>query len=231
MCLNGSATDLSPVSLRITRQNLVSRTPTLLSFLSNTVVYKKLLNVWAAPLTVGTLQLAVGALYAWTAWTAGLRQRPTTTTPLLAAALCHVGVWHAAGHLATTVSLGAGTVSFTQIVKAMEPFFSSAVAAVVSRQVMPWPVYATLLPVVGGVGYACLQQERSFSWFAFCTAMMANVSFALRAVLSKKAMTANNNESVSLLTPTNAYALITMAGVVASLPVVLVGEGRTFNKP
>lgn len=175
---------------------------------------------------MGTLQLAIGALYAWTAWTTGLRQRPTTTP----SALRYVGVWHAAGHLATTVSLGAGTVSFTQIVKAMEPFFSSVVAAVVSRQVMPWPVYATLLPVVGGVGYACLQ-ERSFSWFAFGTAMMANVSFALRAVLSKKAMTiANNNESssVPLLTPTNAYALITMAGLVASLPVVLVGEGRTL---
>ena len=171
---------------------------------------------------MGTLQLAVGAVYAHMVWILGLRTRPAVHDTARTA-LRRVGVWHAVGHLATTMSLGAGPVSFTHIVKAMEPLFSATAAAVLLKQWMPLPVYVTLLPVVGGVGYACLQ-ERSFSWLAFGMAMVANVSFALRAVLSKVAM------ALSLqLTPPNAYALITMAGLVTSLPLVLLGEGRTLR--
>jgi len=62
----------------------------------------------------------------------------------------------------TVVSLGAGAVSFTHIVKAAEPFFSTAVQAVMGN-VAPLSVNVCLLPVVGGVAIASMK-ELSFSW-------------------------------------------------------------------
>eukprot|EP00977_Amphora_coffeiformis_P013775 scaffold3677_cov206-Amphora_coffeaeformis.AAC.4 len=181
-------------------------------------------------MTVGSVQLGVGALYAGTAWALGLRARPAVPAALQSN-LRRVGLWHALGQLCTMMSLGAGPVSFTHIVKALEPFFSAMVSALLLGQWMPVPVYLTLLPVVGGVGYACLK-ERSFSWLAFGMAMLSNLSFALRAVLSKVAMTSSSSSSskggqqvATNLTPPNVFGLVTITAFFISLPLAAVGEG------
>lgn len=179
-------------------------------------------------MTVGSLQLGVGALYSLTAWTTGLRARPVVGTGVVRATLRRVGFWHALGQLCTMMSLGAGPVSFTHIVKALEPFFSAMVSALLLGQWMPLPVYLTLLPVVGGVGYACLK-ERSFSWLAFGMAMLSNLSFALRAVLSKVAMTTAKEQTEATtenLTPPNVFGLVTLTAFVISVPLTIMGEGR-----
>jgi len=181
------------------------------------VINKKVLNVLPAPLTVGSIQFGVGALYAATLWFLKLRTAPTAYDRLQ---ISHIGFHHSAGQLLSMVSLGAGPVSFTHIVKALEPFFSALVSALVFGKWMEPQVYATLLPVVGGVGYACLK-ERSFSWLAFSTAMGSNVSFALRAVLSKTAMTPE-------MTAANLFGLVTWAAWLISIPIALIGEGSEF---
>mmetsp|Transcript_22054 Transcript_22054/g.31004 ORF Transcript_22054/g.31004 Transcript_22054/m.31004 type:complete len:232 (+) Transcript_22054:276-971(+) len=122
------------------------------------------------------------------------------------------------------VSLGAGPVSFTHIVKALEPFFSALVSALVFGKWMKPQVYATLIPVVGGVGYACLK-ERSFSWLAFWTAMFSNVAFALRAVVSKSAMVNYIGENLDSV---NLFGVITWAAFILSIPVALIGEKLSF---
>lgn len=193
-------------------------------------------------MTVGSLQLGIGAAYAWLVWTLGLRPRPFAGAIELT--LRRVGLWHALGQLCTMMSLGAGPVSFTHIVKALEPFFSAMVSALLLGQWMPIPVYLTLLPVVGGVGYACLK-ERSFSWLAFGMAMLSNLSFALRAVLSKVAMTTaaqstatptrqgqkdhGDTAAVANLTPPNVFGLVTIAAFFLSIPLVILGEGLTVQ--
>lgn len=123
------------------------------------------------------------------------------------------------------VSLGAGPVSFTHIVKALEPFFSAVVSALYFGKWMKPQVYATLIPVVGGVGYACLK-ERSFSWLAFSFAMASNVCFSLRAVLSKVAMT-GQGIGTNLSSP-NIFGLVTWAAFLISIPLALAGEGSSF---
>jgi solute carrier family 35 protein E1 len=125
------------------------------------------------------------------------------------------------------ISLGAGPVSFTHIVKALEPFFSAIVSGILLKNWMPAPVYATLVPVVGGVGYACLK-ERSFSWLAFGMAMASNVAFALRAVLSKVAMSTTTNLGTNLTSP-NVFGLVTIAAFFISIPMALVGEGKSIQ--
>lgn len=182
------------------------------------VLNKKVLNTLPAPLIVGGIQFGVGYAYAQLLWTLRLRPRPVIADPK---AIQSVGFWHCLGQEASMISLGAGPVSFTHIVKALEPFFSAAVAVVCFGQRMRTPVYLTLLPVVGGVAYACLK-ERSFSWLAFWAAMVSNLAFALRAVLSKQAMTGQ-------LSPPNMFAAVTGYAFLFSIPLGLAIEGQGFG--
>lgn len=124
------------------------------------------------------------------------------------------------------MSLGAGPVSFTHIVKALEPFFSAVVSALVFGKWMHPVVYATLIPVVGGVAYACLK-ERSFSWLAFWTAMGSNLAFALRAVVSKSALSAGG-ELGENLNSVNLFGVVTISAFFQSIPLFLLGEGLSF---
>jgi solute carrier family 35, member E1 len=129
--------------------------------------------------------------------------------------------------------LGAGPVSFTHIVKALEPVFSALVSGIVLKEWLSPTVYLTLIPVIGGVGYACLK-ERSFSQTALIWAMASNLAFAVRAVSSKLAMTSNtksksntksNNPMGTNVTSTNLFAMVTMASFVLSVPICLIWEG------
>ena len=188
---------------------------------TTTVENKKVLNALPAPLTVGTIQLGVGAVYVLLLWLLRLRPVPKLHDTKLVQT---VGWWHCLGQLFTEVSLGAGPVSFTHIVKALEPFFSAAVSAILLGQVLPIPVYLSLLPVVGGVAYACLK-ERSFSWLAFATAMGSNLAFALRAVWSKLAMGSGGTN----LSPPNVFGLVTIVAFLFGIPLAWAGEGDVFG--
>jgi solute carrier family 35, member E1 len=201
------------------------------------VVNKRVLNALPAPLTVSVLQFGCGSLVTTLFWKLNIRSPPIlvhnnensggSSLLLFLSPLRALGLCSTVGQLTAMVSLGAGPVSFTHIVKAMEPFFSAMVSALLLRQWMHPAVYATLIPVVGGVGYACLK-ERSFSWLAFSMAMMSNLCYAFRAVLSKVAMGGDggNNSSIgSNLTPPNVLGLITLQSFWISIPIALIGEG------
>ena len=138
-----------------------------------------------------------------------------------------VGFYHMSGQELSMMSLNAGAVSFTHIVKALEPFFSAVVSAVVFGKWMHPNVYITLIPVVGGVAYACLK-ERAFSWLAFWTAMGSNLAFALRAVVSKSALDASGGELGSNLTSVNLFGIVTCYAFIQSIPLFLLGEGTSF---
>jgi solute carrier family 35 protein E1 len=187
------------------------------------VVNKKVLNVLPAPLTVGSMQFLVGALYSSFLWTSGLRT-PPKLSPAGKTSIRQIGFFHAAGQLFTMIALESAPVSFTHIVKALEPFFSALVSALLLGKWMKPQVYATLIPVVCGVGYACLK-ERYFSWLAFYTAMASNVAFALRAVCSKTAMSNAVGENI---TSANLFGLVTWAAFFISVPMFLGLEGTSF---
>eukprot|EP00970_Alexandrium_tamarense_P013526 scaffold3470_cov178-Alexandrium_tamarense.AAC.2 len=190
------------------------------------ILNKKYLNVIPAPLTVGSLQFLVGSLYSILLWGTKLRPGPVLTSKGKKE-VNKVGFYHMMGQELSMMSLGAGPVSFTHIVKALEPFFSAVVSAVVFGKWMHPMVYATLIPVVGGVAYACLK-ERSFSWLAFWTAMGSNLAFALRAVVSKSALDASGGELGENLTSVNLFGIVTCYAFIQSIPLFLLGEGFSF---
>lgn len=189
------------------------------------IVNKKVLNVLPAPLVVGSIQFGIGALYCTVVWLLKFRPCPTLT-PSGTKAVASVGAYHMLGQLATMIALGAGPVSFTHIVKAVEPFFSAMVSGFYFKKWMPPQVYATLIPVVGGVGYACLK-ELNFSWLAFTAALSSNLFFALRAVVSKSALQSGGASGTHLTAP-NMFGLVTLAAFLFSIPVALLQEGGSF---
>jgi solute carrier family 35 protein E1 len=180
------------------------------------VYNKKALNAVPLPWTLATIQLFAGLPCVFVLWGLGARKKPKlsfenvkTLTP---SALCHLGT-----HVGAVLSLGAGAVSFTHIVKASEPVVSAIMSALFLKQIMPVPVYLSLLPVIGGVGLASLK-ELSFTWLAFGTAMLSNVASAGRGILSKGLMGQDIGEN---LDASNLYAVLTMIAFAFLLPASL----------
>jgi len=185
---------------------------------------KKVLNL--APsltYTTGFLQLFIGLLYVLPLWGLGLRKAPVVSNEelknLLPLALCHLGT-----HLGAVVSLGAGAVSFTHIVKAAEPAVSAALSAVVLKSFLPLPVYLSLLPVMGGVALASLT-ELSFTWLAFLSAMVSNVSSAARGIVGKLQMGKSIGKNMDAV---NLYAVMTILSAIMCLPISLAMEGSNI---
>lgn len=121
------------------------------------IVNKRVLNALALPASVAVAQLGIGSIWVLIQWMVGVREPPGKLAMDGVHRIVPVSLFHGGGQLATVLSLGAGAVSFTHVVKAMEPFFSALVAAVYFGEVFRTPVYLSLLPVVAGVSIACLK--------------------------------------------------------------------------
>jgi len=178
---------------------------------------KKTLNSLPLPWSIALFQLFAGIPYVALVWGVGARAPPKITMGQVMD-LKYVAAGHLGTHIGAVISLGAGAVSFTHIVKASEPVVSAVLMAVMMNKVFAWQVYASLIPIVGGVGIASAS-ELSFTWLGFIAAMMSNVSSALRAILAKKVMGSTKD-----LSETNLYAVLTIMSFVMLLPVAVLLE-------
>jgi len=185
---------------------------------------KQALNALAYPWTIATIQMATGIAYFLPLWVLGLRKAPKLSASdlktLFPIALCHTGV-----HVGAVIALGAGAVSFAHIVKASEPVVTCGLNALLLGEVLPLPVYLTLLPIIGGVAIASMK-ELSFTVLALASAMLSNVSSAARGVLSKKTM--SGKQIGENLDAQNLYAVLTAMSTVILIPLMLAVEGTAF---
>jgi len=177
---------------------------------------KKALNALPIPYTMASLQLAVGIPYVAALWATGLRKAPKLSADNIKT-LIPVSLGHLGTHIGAVVSLGAGAVSFTHIIKASEPVVSAALSAVMLGAIYHPITYLTLLPIVGGVALASLK-ELSFTWVGFIAAMVSNLSSALRGILAKKTMGGGVGEN---MTEANIYAVLTILATIFILPITL----------
>jgi len=185
---------------------------------------KQALNVLQYPWTIATLQMATGVFYFVPMWILGLRKAPklnfSELKTLFPIALCHTGV-----HVGAVIALGAGAVSFAHIVKASEPVVTCLMNYLFLGQVLPLPVYLTLLPIIGGVAIASMK-ELSFTVLALASAMLSNVSSSARGVLSKKTM--SGKKIGENLDAQNLYAVLTAMSTLVLIPAMLAIEGTGF---
>jgi solute carrier family 35 protein E1 len=180
---------------------------------------KKALNAMPLPWTLATVQLFAGIPYVALLWATGLRKAPKLSTDNVKT-LFPVAMGHLGTHIGAVISLGAGAVSFTHIIKASEPVVSAALSAVMLKAYYSPITYLTLLPIVGGVGLASLK-ELSFTWLGFAAAMLSNVSSALRGILAKQTMGGGVGENMN---ETNLYAVLTIIAFAVLLPMSLAVE-------
>ncbi|CAM9828434.1 unnamed protein product [Chrysoparadoxa australica] len=186
---------------------------------------KRALNMLPLPWLVAGVQMGAGILYFVPLWLTGLRKAPKLNEGALKP-LSVLASLHMAAHITAVLSLGAGAVSFTHIVKAAEPVFTAGFSAVILGQILALPVYLSLLPVIGGVALASLK-ELSFSWLAFGTAMASNTAASLRGIMGKKQMGKPVGEN---MTPANLYAMLTLLSFLFLTPISLGIEGAGAKK-
>ncbi|KAH1192427.1 Phosphoenolpyruvate/phosphate translocator 2, chloroplastic [Glycine max] len=156
-------------------------------------------------------------------WTLNLHPRPSISGSQFAAIL-PLAVAHTMGNLLTNISLGKVAVSFTHTIKAMEPFFTVVLSALLLGEMPTFWVVSSLVPVVGGVALASMT-EVSFNWIGFTTAMASNVTNQSRNVLSKKLMT-NEEETLDNI---NLYSVITIISFLLLVPCAILVEGVKFS--
>ncbi|KAF6982458.1 hypothetical protein CFC21_000843 [Triticum aestivum] len=164
---------------------------------------------------VSVTHLSVGVLYCLISWSTGLLKRAPMNSTLLKL-LLPVAICHAIGHVTSTVSFAAVSVSFAHTIKALEPFFNAAASQFILGQQVPFTLWLSLAPVVIGVSIASLT-ELSFNWTGFINAMISNISFTYRSIYSKKAMTDMDS--------TNLYAYISIIALIVCIPPALIIEG------
>jgi len=181
---------------------------------------KRVLNAFPMPWMMSLSSLFVGVPFVMLLWATGIRKTPEIKSDGWKV-LAPIGAAHAIGHAGSVIALGAGAVSFAQTVKAAEPVFTCVMSYLVLGTVFKWQVYASLFPIIAGVCIASLK-ELSFSYKSLICALISNVAFASRAVLSKLTM----NEPVGKnMDAANLYGILTMMAFVLTLPVAFYMEG------
>jgi solute carrier family 35 protein E1 len=180
---------------------------------------KQVLKVFPHPITITTVQFAVGAVLSIFMWTVGIIKKPKISTSQLVAIL-PLAVVHTMGNLFTNMSLGKVAVSFTHTIKAMEPFFSVLLSALFLGEFPSVWVVLSIMPIVGGVALASLT-EASFNWAGFWSAMASNVTFQSRNVLSKKVM-AKREESLDNI---SLFSIITIMSFFLLAPITFFVDG------
>lgn len=180
------------------------------------------------PMTISSLQLGVGAIYALFLWLApDARAKPTVTQDdiikMLPVALCFMGA-----HAASVFAMGMGAVSFAQIVKASEPAFAAVLSQFVYGKKISKAKWLCLPIVIGGVILASVK-ELDFAWAALISACIANMFAAVRGNENKKLMeTSGLKERIGSVG--NQFALTTILGFLMSIPLIIVKEGSRFGE-
>merc|ERR1711871_60789 len=89
---------------------------------------KKLLTLLPLPWLMSLWQLGVGVAYVLLVWGLRIRDTPQLSIDNVRLLTPNASL-HLLGHVCTIISLSAGAVSFTHIVKSAEPFFAVVMSA------------------------------------------------------------------------------------------------------
>jgi len=180
------------------------------------------------PMSISSLQLGVGMLYGIFLWLApDAREKPKVTKDdlikMLPVAFCFMGA-----HSASVFAMGAGAVSFAQIVKASEPAFAAVLAQFVYGKPVSKAKWLCLPIVIGGVILASVK-ELDFAVSALVSACIANMFAAFKGNENKKLMETPGLKD-RMGSVGNQFALTTILGFLMSIPVVIAKEGGRFGE-
>jgi len=188
--------------------------------ISNKVALKAAGGALGYPMTISTLQLGVGSLYALFLWTAPDARPVPKITPSDLVKLIPVAFCSAGAHAGSVFALSAGAVSFGQIVKAAEPAFAAVVGTFLYGKTISLAKWLCLIPVIGGVCLASLK-ELDFAVGALVAASVANIFAAFKGNENAKVMAAPGLKD-RIGSVGNQFAITTILSFLISLPLIAV---------
>mmetsp|Transcript_35823 Transcript_35823/g.65195 ORF Transcript_35823/g.65195 Transcript_35823/m.65195 type:complete len:389 (+) Transcript_35823:130-1296(+) len=162
------------------------------------------------------MRLWVGSAFIMALWKTGIKPEPVVTKETIKS-VSPVSAMSTLTLLLTGMAYAAGSLPFVSIVKSAEPATMALINAVFFGKLLPAPVYASLIPVIGGVGLASLK-ELNFSALCLILSMMVNVTSSLRSIMAKGLT--NTGLKPSALTGLNS-----ILGAMMITPIALVLEG------
>lgn len=180
---------------------------------------------------VATAQLAVGIVWSLVMWGTGLRKAPNLTAADIASCI-PIGLCACLAHAGSVLASAVGAVSFAQIVKACEPAFAAAVGLLLPpMDLKPVLAYMMLIPIVGGVGLACVKEGKGvdINMTAFLYASMANMAAALKGKLGSSITKALKGDKTKNMDAANVYAVMNIISFCCSVPFVVVQELPTLQ--
>jgi len=195
---------------------------------------KKACNAIHAHWSVAFAQLVVGVVWSVLLWLPGIRKAPKISGADWAS-FAPIGLFAACAHGGQVqhMAMGAGALSFAQIVRACEPVYVALLCLIVPPiEVKSALAYAMLCVIVGGVGLGCVKEGKGveINMAAFGWASFANLAAALKGKLGKevthnlKAQKATNN-----MDSANAYAVMNIFSAIWTFFVVAGTELLTIR--
>lgn len=181
---------------------------------------------------VATAQLVVGIIWSLFLWGTGMRKAPNLTTEDMKKCF-PIGLFACLAHGGSVLASAVGAVSFAQIVKACEPAFAAVIGLIVPPvDIKPMLAYAMLLPIVGGVGLACIKEGKGveINVQAFMFASMANVAAALKGKLGSSTTKTLKADASKNMDAANVYAVMNIISFMCSVPLVLFNEASTLGE-
>ena len=115
----------------------------------------------------------------------------------------------------------------------MQPVFAAAIRLVLPPvDIKPLLAYAMLLPIVGGVGLACVKEGKGvdINVQAFLFASMANAAAAVKGKVGSSVTKALKGNPSKDMDAANVYAVMNIISFCCSVPFVVVQELPTLGK-
>lgn len=129
--------------------------------------------------------------------------------------------------------MGVGAVSFAQIVKACEPAFAAVIGLLIPpMDVKPFLAYCMLIPIVGGVGLACIKEGKGvdINYTAFMRASIANMAAAIKGKLGGSVTKALKGDKSKNMDSANVYAVMNIISFLFTVPMVMIAEASTLQE-
>jgi len=179
---------------------------------------------------VACAQLLFGIAWSIIMWVSGARKAPNLTASDIASCI-PIGLFACVAHAGSVLAMGVGAVSFAQIVKACEPVFAAVIGLLLPPvDVKPMMGYAMLLPIVGGVGLACVKEGKGvdINVTAFVYASIANAAAALKGKIGGSVTKALKGDKSKNMDSANVYAVMNIISFLFTVPMVVIAEGATL---
>jgi len=189
--------------------------------------------------TVATMQLVIGAVYAIAVWLFGInpitfsKQKFPSLTASDYKGLVILSIWSAMAHAGSVFALTAGSIAFGQIVKAAEPVFAAAIGTVIYGKPPSTPKALCLPIIILGVCIACLKPgadgkyKVEFDVTALVAGSIANAAAAFKGAENSKLMSDKAlKERIDGVG--NQFAISQVLGSLVLIPIAVAMEGASF---